>query len=88
MQGMGGALPSPQQQQPPPQQQQQPPPPQPEPPQQQAQEAKLPPAAADGTGGGKGISVEQLQVLMQDEAKLQQFLTENPSMMQEIMKMM
>jgi len=35
-----------------------------------------------------GISPEQLQILMQDEGKLQQFLAENPSMSKEVMRML
>ena len=53
---------------------------------------------ADGGGGGDGgaagggglqsLSKEKLQELMTDESKLQQFLAENPTMMEEIMKLL
>ena len=56
------------------------------------------PLLADGGGGGDGggagggglqsLSKEKLQELMTDESKLQQFLAENPTMMEEIMKLL
>ena len=39
-------------------------------------------------GGLQSLSKELLQELMHDEAKLQQFLAENPSMMEEIMALL
>jgi len=45
-------------------------------------------AAPAGDGQGCGLSMEQLQHLMHDEDRLQQYLADNPSMMKEIMKMM
>lgn len=41
----------------------------------------------EGPGGAHAISKEDLQMLMQDECKLQRFLEQNPSMMQELMRM-
>jgi len=40
------------------------------------------------SNGPPNISAEQLQQLMQDEGKLQQFLADNPSMSKEVMRMM
>ena len=35
-----------------------------------------------------GLSKEKLQELMQDESKLQQFLADNPSMMEQLLKIL
>ena len=43
---------------------------------------------ASQAGGPAGITQEQMQVLMQDKAKLQQFLAENPDKAQAVMMMM
>ena len=46
------------------------------------------PVAAPAQGGMAGMSKEALMDLMNDESKLQNFLAENPSMLEEIMKLL